>query len=84
MTTSKPAKRLKKGKCCEALNRYNIYTALLMSKLPGKAQWHAAQRSTTGHSRQKVRQDGERNTMIREMKEANSFFILQDLLIIIG
>jgi hypothetical protein len=46
----------------------------LLSELPGKARWHAAQTSTTRHSRQKIRQDGER-IVIREMKEANSFFI---------
>ncbi len=45
-----------------------------LSKLPGKARWHAAQTSTTRDSRQTVRQDGERN-VIREMKEANSFSI---------
>ncbi len=39
-----------------------------MSKLPGKARWHAAQTSTTRHSRQKVRvrvrQDGERIVIV--------------------
>ena len=52
----------------------HLSTVYCLSKLPGKARWHAAQTSTTRHSRQKVRQDGERN-VIREMEEANSFSI---------